>query len=456
MINIFLPLDSANDKLIARIIALSKTLKKPGVVNTAKALIQPFQDFFASKDSRTRYEENLASLSNNRDELNSRLRAELRERAECDYYDDESLSEAIIDKAFSLNGTRQLTLRQRADFVAENFRDELGEQKSNDYLLSLGIKDINSINRKFLAYIILRAQDYNERTFAPTDEELAEWKKFHAARNQVRKDFDAYYNEQLPEENEFLSDPEISRRTDLLMKKSKRLRNFLKQTLDAEYLRRQKFSERAEIERDELEERCPVNFSSEWKYISAVNASNEQFIKKMHAGTIRLTNKNFVIPQLSEARFAEIEMLKTTDVIPRLHDAINYAKTEIDILVPWMYWSSIQNFLEDFRAAVNRNVVIKIHYGYKEKDYPGQTEDSKEAAEALRSALNSDNLHLFWHSGYGHHGKLVICDEEYYIYGSFNFLSYQGNKNEELTSVHYDKKTLLALRKELFDFEGVQ
>ncbi len=172
----------------------------------------------------------------------------------------------------------------------------------------------------------------------------------------------------------------------------------------------------------------------------------------MHAGTLQLTNKNFVVPQFYETRFAEIERLKTTDVIPRLHDAINYAKTEIDILVPWMYWGSVQYFLEDFRAAVNRGVVIKIHYGYRETDYPKQTEDSKEAAETLRSELNSDNLKLFWHSGYGYHGKLVICDEEYYIYGSFNFLSYQGNKNEELTAIHYDKKTLLALRKELFDF----
>jgi len=195
-----------------------------------------------------------------------------------------------------------------------------------------------------------------------------------------------------------------------------------------------------------------LNFSSEWNYRSAVNASNEQFIKNMHAGTLQLTNKNFVVPQFYETRFAEIERLKTTDVIPRLHDAINYAKTEIDILVPWMYWGSVQYFLEDFRAAVNRGVVIKIHYGYRETDYPKQTEDSKEAAETLRSELNSDNLKLFWHSGYGYHGKLVICDEEYYIYGSFNFLSYQGNKNEELTAIHYDKKTLLALRKELFDF----
>ena len=446
MINIFLPLDSADDKLIAQIVALSKTLKKPGFRG-----IWDLPKLFL-KDSRFQdYEKNLVSLSNNRDTLNKDLRTELRERAG-DYYDDESLSEAVINRAFSSNSTRRLTLRQRADSVAKKFFHERGEQKPSDYLLGLGITDINSINRKFLAWIILCARAFNKRTFAPTDEELAEWKIFHATRDKVLNDFGAYYNEQLPKENEFLSDPEISRRIDLLMKKSNQLRNFLRQTLDAEYQQRQNFLERVKIERDEIEERYPVNFSSEWNYRSEVNASNEQFIKNMRAGTLHLTNKNFAVPQLSEARFAEIERLKTTDVIPRLHDAINYAKTEIDILVPWMYWSSVQHFLEDFRAAVNRNVVIKIHYGYKETDYPDQTADSKEAAEILRSELNSDNLKIIWHSGYGHHGKLVICDEEYYIYGSFNFLSYQGNKKEELTSVHYDKKTLLDLRKELFDF----
>ncbi|MBQ4403441.1 MAG: hypothetical protein II857_03425 [Selenomonadaceae bacterium] len=159
------------------------------------------------------------------------MRAELRERTG-DYFDDESLSEAVINKAFSSNDI--LTLRQRADFIAEKFFRDRGKQKSSDYLLGLGITDINSINRKFLASVILFARALNKRPFAPTDEELAEWKNFHAARNKVFSDFEAYYHEQLPRENEFLSDPEISRRIDLLIKKSNQLRDFLKQTLEAE------------------------------------------------------------------------------------------------------------------------------------------------------------------------------------------------------------------------------
>ena len=332
------------------------------------------------------YGKNFECLKNlDRVKLNNLLIQELRERADCDSFDEETLSNAVVSKVFSYNqvlNVQKLTLRKKADCVAEKFKDEMRGQKIISYLLDVGILDISSINRKFLSFVISLAQALNGRNFAPTDEDLVEWKNFHAAHQKVQIEFNTCYNNQLPAEDEFLTDAEINRRFQFLEQKATTLRQYLEQTFDAEYHQKKTFSECADIEHDELQELYPLSsmFFVLWRYRTFVNANNKKFKDNMNKGNSTV--------YLNVPEIGRIEPLETKDVLARIHNGINSAKKETDMLIPWMYWDNIrENFLEEFRSAINRNVTIKIHYGYQKSNYDDTNTDSDLAAEMLINEL---------------------------------------------------------------------
>ena len=117
-----------------------------------------------------------------------------------------------------------------------------------------------------------------------------------------------------------------------------------------------------------------------WRYRTFVNANNKKFKDNMNKGNSTV--------YLNVPEIARIEPLETKDVLARIHNGINSAKKETDMLIPWMYWDNIrENFLEEFRSAINRNVTIKIHYGYQKSNYDDTNTDSDLAAEMLINEL---------------------------------------------------------------------
>ncbi len=116
------------------------------------------------------------------------------------------------------------------------------------------------------------------------------------------------------------------------------------------------------------------------RYRTFVNANNKKFKDNMNKGNSTV--------YLNVPEIGRIEPLETKDVLARIHNGINSAKKEIDMLIPWMYWDNIrENFLEEFRSAINRNVTIKIHYGYQKSNYDDTNTDSDLAAEMLINEL---------------------------------------------------------------------
>lgn len=378
-------------------------------------------------------------IERDRAELDKIFRAELRKRVEHSPSKDAALSRAIINEAYSGDG--YLTTWHKADAVVKEYYADLPDPKrAYEELLSSDITNYISVNRKVLAFCIYVARCLIRRPFAPTKKELDAWTKTNAAILRASDEFNAYYSKMLPKETEFIPDAELNRRIELLEKKDEQLRNSVRKTLKDEYERKKIFSEHAVFEHDELLEQMP-SFSFEWQYRNFVAKNNYLFQEKMRNGTLCIDNHR------------ADELLKTKEVLPRLCDAINSAKEEIDIMVPWMYWDNIRhNFLSEFRAAVNRHVTIKIHYGYQKAGYSDTNKDSDFAAEELKRALGTKYLKIYREKSHGHHGKIFICDEEFYIDGSFNFLSYRGDTNDEHTTVHYDKNILRQLRQELFNF----
>lgn len=363
-------------------------------------------------------------ITRSRTELNKIFREELRKRLENPkwYSEDAALSKAVINAAYS--GNEILTTWQKADATVDRYYLYYSPEDAFQNLLDSDLTDFIFVNKKVLALCIYFARKLHGRRFTPTQEELDEWKKYYAAVNQATNECKTYYQQLLPQEDQFLPDEEIARRARLLQEKESYLNATVRKTLDDDYERKKFFSERSGFEYDELLEQMP-SFYFDMQYHNFVRQNNLRYQENMRHSKTALR-----APE-TRALIAQPEGYIDEEVSPRIHAAINSAKKEIAIVCPWMNIKLVrENFLEEFRAAIARGVKIRIHYRIKTNN-PAQEERNKwsdKTADMLRKELDNKNLEII--SG-NTHDKFMFCDDEYYFEGGFNLLSFDGDYSEE-------------------------
>lgn len=98
------------------------------------------------------------------------------------------------------------------------------------------------------------------------------------------------------------------------------------------------------------------------------------------------------------------------------------AKQSIYIQSPWINWRTLQLYKDYIEAAVNRGVEVTIKYGLK----PRNRFDKIGIDEESKRFFNSLDKSLFRLIKGDDHSKIVICDNEFMIMGSFNWLSFGG------------------------------
>ena len=115
------------------------------------------------------------------------------------------------------------------------------------------------------------------------------------------------------------------------------------------------------------------------------------------------------------------------------------AKNSIYIQSPWINWRTLQIYKDHIQNAVKRGVKVTIKYGMKPRnrlDKAGIDDDSKIFFNSLdRKSFRLINTH--------DHSKIVICDEDFMIMGSFNWLSFGGGNEKdargETSSINMNK-----------------
>lgn len=131
------------------------------------------------------------------------------------------------------------------------------------------------------------------------------------------------------------------------------------------------------------------------------------------------------------------------------------AKKQICIQSPWVRYNVISNYKNKIESALKRGVKIYIKYsspqgGFKAKNRFERVEkmdidkDSKEYFNSLKSKF-PHNFKVIVSKEFNH-SKILICDEEFMIMGSFNWLSFGGEnrknqeKREETSNIIKDNK----------------
>lgn len=121
------------------------------------------------------------------------------------------------------------------------------------------------------------------------------------------------------------------------------------------------------------------------------------------------------------------------------------AKKQIYIQSPWIKHNVVEIYKKYFQEAIKRKVKICIKYGMKPRnknDKPCIDEESLEILKELKCDLIESH----------DHSKVLICDDEFMIMGSFNWLSYSGNDDDrgETSTINTNKQ---AIKKEIEKFK---
>lgn len=192
--------------------------------------------------------------------------------------------------------------------------------------------------------------------------------------------------------------------------------------------------------------------------VDSMKQQIEDLIRAVNEAEKESQIKDQIIDKLSNRQ------LRNQEITEYFHKALREAKSEIDIMSPWIRFNVINKLRSDFEAALRRGVKIRILYGISDpSDADGDRNDQTIKAvrdmetwfsrfgDAFKAVHCSSTVNRD-----GTHGKLLICDDRFYIIGSFNWLSFRGDYRDggrdELAEYSENPDLLSKYRKDYFSF----
>lgn len=136
--------------------------------------------------------------------------------------------------------------------------------------------------------------------------------------------------------------------------------------------------------------------------------------------------------------------LTTTDHFAKLQDAFRSAKQEVIIVSPWVTREVTDDLEEDMKQFLDRGGTIRIGYGYP-RDQDQKRLQTERTIDRLKRTLRSDRFHAIRLGDT--HEKILLCDERFVVVGSYNWLSFRGDRKRGFTaetSVYVDNPTVVS------------
>lgn len=113
---------------------------------------------------------------------------------------------------------------------------------------------------------------------------------------------------------------------------------------------------------------------------------------------------------------------------------LDIAQHSIYIISPWMNNYVInKEFRKKLKGLLERGVKVRIIYGITDGNEDNMNERDRRTVAVARELIKfcSPYGELFQIKNGKTHEKLLICDEKYFVNGSYNFLSYAIDENED-------------------------
>jgi len=195
-------------------------------------------------------------------------------------------------------------------------------------------------------------------------------------------------------------------------------------------------------------------------YLSFKMWKNKNLINDLKNNLDKIDNQNFS-SKINNISNKQIKVLST----PKEHrkfllKTLNQANKTIVIFSGWLTDYSVNDeFRTKIKSCLNRGVDIIIAWGYK-KSGSISSEQKNAGEKSIRdlqewTSLNKTQgtLETFF---FPNHSKILICDTQYAVMGSFNWLSNSGGStNEERSWIVYNKDfiqdEIVEIMKNLYD-----
>lgn len=130
-------------------------------------------------------------------------------------------------------------------------------------------------------------------------------------------------------------------------------------------------------------------------------------------------------PDLSEGAMLEVGEHKRYFIY-----VLKNAKKHIYIQSPWVRYNVLEIYKEYIQSALEKGVKITIKYGMQKRSQKDKQEIDEEVLAYLNE-LKAKYQNFSLKHDYDH-SKIIICDDEFMIVGSFNWLSFRGeSKGDE-------------------------
>ncbi len=142
----------------------------------------------------------------------------------------------------------------------------------------------------------------------------------------------------------------------------------------------------------------------------------------------------------TEKKITETQTLSVWETQEKFAEALKTVKSKILIESPWVKRATLK-YISSIEKALQKSVDVIILYGIESND-----EHHYGTIEKLRNLKSKyqNNFHLIHlpthfeeqgnHKMTGTHRKLIIKDNDYYIQGSFNFLSFNKEKGQKIAN----------------------
>jgi DNA-binding MarR family transcriptional regulator len=159
------------------------------------------------------------------------------------------------------------------------------------------------------------------------------------------------------------------------------------------------------------------------------NLQSSEVVQERRQANVRIDELNEQIASL-EARLREletqagaIEVLQMYEHRPKLIEALRVAKNQVIIVSPWLKSDAVDDELrQEMKKTLQRGVNISIAYGFGD-----ETVAEKRTVKKLQELAQNKKGKLKLSRVGNLHSKVLICDQEFMVLTSFNWLSFAGD-----------------------------
>ncbi len=155
---------------------------------------------------------------------------------------------------------------------------------------------------------------------------------------------------------------------------------------------------------------------------SQVVSERQDAVHRIEQLQQELAEREARVQQLEQER-GSVEVLQMHEHRPKLIAALKEAKQKIIIVSPWLNRQAVDYELrQEIGNTLKRGVTIYLGYGFSQ---PNREEES--TIETLRKMGQGKRGHLKFYRVGDVHSKVLICDDQFMVVSSFNWLSFGGD-----------------------------